>query len=193
VSKGNHASKVIFLTADAFGILPAVSKLSYEQAEYHFLSGFTAKLAGTERGVTTPQPAFSACYGAAFLMLHPTEYANVLSKKMDAAKSQVFLVNTGWNGKGDRISLTNTRLIIDAILNNELDNVPTQTVPIFNLEVPLNVNKVPSEILDPRNSWESNEKWDIKAKELAQLFINNFEKFCENAKGQKLLASGPQI
>ena len=193
VSKGNHASKVIFLTADAFGILPAVSKLSYEQAEYHFLSGFTAKLAGTERGVTTPQPAFSACYGAAFLMLHPTEYANVLSKKMDAAKSQVFLVNTGWNGKGDRISLTNTRLIIDAILNNELDNVPTQTVPIFNLEVPLNVNKVPSEILDPRNSWESNEKWNIKAKELAQLFINNFEKFCDNAKGQKLLVSGPQI
>ena len=193
VSKGNHASKVIFLTADAFGILPAVSKLSYEQAEYHFLSGFPAKLAGTERGVTTPQPAFSACYGAAFLMLHPTEYANVLSKKMDAAKSQVFLVNTGWNGKGDRISLTNTRLIIDAILNNELDNVPTQTVPIFNLEVPLNVNKVPSEILDPRNSWESNEKWNIKAKELAQLFINNFEKFCDNAKGQKLLVSGPQI
>jgi phosphoenolpyruvate carboxykinase (ATP) len=126
-------------------------------------------------------------------MLHPNEYANVLSKKMDAAKSQVFLVNTGWNGKGDRISLTNTRLIIDAILNNELDNVPTQTVPIFNLEVPLNVNKVPSEILDPRNSWESNEKWDIKAKELAQLFINNFEKFCDNAKGQKLLVSGPQI
>ena len=112
---------------------------------------------------------------------------------MDTAKSQVFLVNTGWNGKGDRISLTNTRLIIDAILNNELDNVPTQTVPIFNLEVPLNVNKVPSEILDPRNSWESYEKWDIRAKELAQLFINNFEKFCDNAKGQKLLVSGPQI
>jgi phosphoenolpyruvate carboxykinase (ATP) len=193
VSKGNHASKIIFLTADAFGILPAVSKLSYEQAEYHFLSGFTAKLAGTERGVTTPQPAFSACYGAAFLMLHPTEYAKVLSKRMEAAKSEVFLVNTGWNGKGERISLINTRLIIDAILSNELDNVKTQTVPIFNLEVPLNINKVPSEILDPRNSWESEGKWDAKAKELAKLFINNFDKFCDNEEGKKLLLAGPQI
>ena len=179
VSKGNHASKVIFLTADAFGILPAVSKLSYDQAEYHFLSGFTAKLAGTERGVTEPQPAFSACYGAAFLMLHPTEYSNVLSKRMKTANSKAFLVNTGWNGKGDRISLKNTRLIIDAILNDELDDVETQKIPIFNLDIPLNVKNVPSELLNPSNTWSSQKEWEIKAKELAQLFIKNFEKYIE--------------
>ena len=177
ISKGKHASKIIFLAADAFGILPAVSKLSYEQAEYHFLSGFTAKLAGTERGVTKPEPAFSACYGAAFLMLHPTEYSNVLSQRMKSVKSDVFLVNTGWNGEGKRISLKNTRLIIDAILNNELDDVLTQNIPIFNLAVPLKVNNVPSNLLDPRSTWSSNEDWSKKAKELAQLFINNFQKF----------------
>jgi phosphoenolpyruvate carboxykinase (ATP) len=193
ISKGEHASKIIFLTADAFGVLPAVSKLSYEQAEYHFLSGFTAKLAGTERGVTHPQPVFSACYGAAFLMLHPTEYGKVLSKRIKTAESKVFLVNTGWNGKGERISLTNTRFIIDAILNNELDNVETQTVPIFNLKVPLNVRNVPLEILDPINSWRSKADWEEKAKELAGLFINNFEKFCDNDEGIKLLSAGPQI
>ena len=193
ISKGQHASKIIFLTADAFGVLPAVSKLSYEQAEYHFLSGFTAKLAGTERGVTEPQPAFSACYGAAFLMLHPTKYSNVLSKKMKANNSEVFLVNTGWNGKGERISLKNTRLIIDSILNNELDEVDLQNIPIFNLKVPTKVKNIPSELLDPRSTWSSNEAWDKKANELAKLFINNFEKFCDNDHGKKLLASGPQI
>ena len=193
VSKGNHASKVIFLTADAFGILPAVSKLSFEQAEYHFLSGFTAKLAGTERGVTEPQPAFSACYGAAFLMLHPTQYSNVLSKRMKAANSKVFLVNTGWNGRGERISLKNTRLIIDAILNDELDNIETQKIPIFNLDVPVKINNVPSELLDPRNTWGSNKEWEVKAIQLAQLFKNNFEKFCDNDEGIRLLNSGPQI
>lgn len=193
VSKGNHASKVIFLTADAFGILPAVSKLSYDQAEYHFLSGFTAKLAGTERGITEPQPAFSACYGAAFLMLHPTEYSNVLSKRMKAVNAKAFLVNTGWNGKGERISLKNTRLIIDAILNDELDDVETQKIPIFNLDIPLNVRNVPSELLNPSNTWSSQKEWEIKAKELAQLFIKNFEKFCDNQEGINLLTSGPQI
>lgn len=193
VSKGNHASKVIFLTADAFGILPAVSKLSYNQAEYHFLSGFTAKLAGTERGVTEPQPAFSACYGAAFLMLHPTEYSNVLSKRMKAVNAKAFLVNTGWNGKGERISLKNTRLIIDAILNDELDDVETQKIPIFNLDIPLNVKNVPSKLLNPSNTWSSQKEWEIKAKELAQLFIKNFEKFCDNQEGINLLTSGPQI
>ena len=193
VSKGKHASKIIFLAADAFGILPAVSKLSYEQAEYHFLSGFTAKLAGTERGVTKPEPAFSACYGAAFLMLHPTEYSNVLSQRMKSVKSDVFLVNTGWNGEGERISLKNTRLIIDAILNNELDDVSTKNIPIFNLEVPLKVNNVPPKLLDPRSTWSSEEEWNKKAKELAQLFINNFQKFCDNEQGKSLLKAGPQL
>ena len=193
ISKGKHASKIIFLTADAYGVLPPVSRLSYEQAEYHFLSGFTAKLAGTERGVTEPQPAFSACYGAAFLMLHPTMYSNVLSKKMKAANSKVFLVNTGWNGKGERISLKNTRLIIDAILNDELDDVETENIPYFNLEVPVKVTNVPTELLDPRNTWTSPSLWDNKAKELAKLFINNFYKFCDNDHGKKLQKSGPAL
>ncbi len=193
ISKGDHASKIIFLTADAFGVLPPVSKLSYEQAEYHFLSGFTAKLAGTERGVTVPQPVFSACYGAAFLMLHPTKYSNVLSKKMKAANSKVFLVNTGWNGKGKRISLKNTRLIIDAILNDELDEVETQNIPFFNLQVPTNVKDIPSDILDPRLTWNSSHEWNEKAKELAKLFIHNFQKFCDNDHGKKLLMSGPKL
>ena len=193
ISKGKHASKIIFLTADAYGVLPPVSRLSYEQAEYHFLSGFTAKLAGTERGVTKPQPTFSACYGAAFLMLHPTVYSDVLSKKMKASNSKVFLVNTGWNGQGNRISLKNTRLIIDAILNNELDEVETQKIPFFNLEIPINVKNVPTELLDPRNTWDNSNLWDEKAKELAQLFISNFQKFCDNDHGKKLQEAGPKI
>ena len=193
ISKGEHASKIIFLTADAFGVLPPISKLSYEQAEYHFLSGFTAKLAGTERGVTEPQPAFSACYGAAFLMLHPTRYSNVLSKKMKESNSQVFLVNTGWNGKGDRISLKDTRLIIDAILNDELKDIETEIIPYFNLSIPKSINNVPSNLLDPRSSWKNSSEWENKAKELAQLFVNNFQKFCDNDHGRKLLAAGPQL
>ena len=193
VSKGKHASKIIFLAADAFGILPAVSKLSYEQAEYHFLSGFTAKLAGTERGVTKPQPAFSACYGAAFLMLHPTEYSNVLSQKIRKESSKVFLVNTGWNGQGKRMSLKNTRLIIDAILNGELDDVETQNIPIFNLQVPLKVNQISPELLDPRSTWNSFKEWEKNGRELAQLFINNFQKFCDNEQGKSLIKAGPQL
>ena len=193
ISKGEHASKIIFLTADAFGVLPPISKLSYEQAEYHFLSGFTAKLAGTERGVTEPQPAFSACYGAAFLMLHPTRYSNVLSKKMKQSNSQVFLVNTGWNGKGDRISLKDTRLIIDAILNDELKDIETEIIPYFNLSIPKNLKNISSNVIDPRKSWDSDTEWEIKAKELAQLFINNFQKFCDDDHGKRLLASGPQL
>ena len=193
ISKGKHASKVIFLTADAYGVLPPVSKLSYEQAEYHFLSGFTAKLAGTERGVNEPQPTFSACYGAAFLMLHPTMYSDVLSKKMRAANSNVFLVNTGWNGQGDRISLKNTRLIIDAILNSELDDIETKKIPFFNLDIPVNVKDVSQELLDPRNTWNSLDSWNLKARELAQLFISNFEKFCDNEHGRQLKQSGPQV
>jgi phosphoenolpyruvate carboxykinase (ATP) len=193
ISKGQHASKIIFLTADAFGVLPPVSKLSYDQAEYHFLSGFTAKLAGTERGVTEPQPAFSACYGAAFLMLHPTQYSNVLSKKMKESDSKVFLVNTGWNGKGDRISLKDTRLIIDAILNDELNDIETEIIPFFNLAIPKKLNNISPNVIDPRKSWNTNIEWEKEAKKLAQLFINNFQKFCDNDHGKNLLASGPQI
>ena len=193
VSKGTHASKIIFLAADAFGVLPPVSKLTYDQAEYHFLSGFTAKTAGTERGITEPQPTFSACYGAAFLMLHPTKYSNVLSKKMKVSKSKVFLVNTGWNGQGDRISLKDTRLIIDAILNDEIDDIDMNTIPYFNLSIPKSVKNIPSSMLDPRSTWKNNSEWEKKAKELAQLFVNNFQKFCDNDHGRKLLAAGPQL
>ena len=193
ISKGGHASKIIFLTADAFGVLPAISILTYDQAEYHFLSGFTAKTAGTERGITEPQPTFSACYGAAFLMLHPTKYSNVLSKKMKASNSKVFLVNTGWNGQGNRISLKDTRTIIDAILNDELEDVETNIIPYFNLAIPKKVRNISSELLDPRSTWKTNNEWETKARELAQLFINNFQKFCDNDHGKKLLASGPQI
>ena len=155
-----------------------MSILTYEQAEYHFLSGFTAKTAGTERGITEPQPTFSACYGAAFLMLHPTRYSSVLSKKMKSANAKVFLVNTGWNGKGERISLKNTRAIIDAILNNELNKVETHNIPIFNLAIPKSVNNVPSDLLDPRSTWNSLDNWNQKANDLAKLFIDNFKKFC---------------
>ena len=193
ISKGTHASKIIFLAADAFGVLPVVSKLTYDQAEYHFLSGFTAKTAGTERGITEPQPTFSACYGAAFLMLHPTKYSNVLSKKMKASHSKVFLVNTGWNGQGNRISLKDTRIIIDAILNNELNDFEASTIPYFNFAIPKKVKNISSDLLDPRSSWENNYEWESKAIELAKLFINNFQKFCDNDYGKKLLASGPQI
>ena len=193
ISKGGHANKVIFLTADAFGVLPAVSILSNEEAQYHFLSGFTAKLAGTERGVNKPTPTFSACFGAAFLTLHPTKYAEVLSKRMKMNNSKAYLVNTGWNGKGERISLKNTRSIIDNILNDKIDNVPTANIPIFNLEVPTELNDIDTEIFDPRKSWDSNIAWVNKATELAKLFIANFDQFCDSENGKNLVKFGPQV
>ena len=193
ISKGGHANKVIFLTADAFGVLPAVSILSNEEAQYHFLSGFTAKLAGTERGVDKPTPTFSACFGAAFLTLHPTKYAEVLSKRMKMNNSKAYLVNTGWNGRGERISLKNTRSIIDNILNDKIDNVPTTNIPIFNLEVPTQLNNIDSEIFDPRKSWDSNIAWENKATELAKLFIANFNQFCDSENGKNLVKFGPQV
>ena len=153
VSKAGHAKKVIFLTADAFGVLPPVSRLTPEQTQYHFLSGFTAKLAGTERGVTQPTPTFSACFGAAFLTLHPTQYSDVLVKRMQASGAQAYLVNTGWNGSGKRISLKDTRAIINAILAGELDEAETVTLPVFNLQVPTTLAQVDDAILDPRRSW----------------------------------------
>lgn len=193
VSKAGHASKVIFLTADAFGVMPPVSKLTHDQTQYHFLSGFTAKLAGTERGVTEPVPAFSACFGAAFLTLHPTQYGKELVKRMDAAGSSAYLVNTGWNGTGKRISIKDTRKIIDAILDGSIDHAPTKMIPYFNLEVPTELHDVDSGILDPRDTYGDASEWDKKAKDLSQRFIKNFEQFTDNEEGKALVASGPQL
>ncbi|AIX75614.1 MAG: phosphoenolpyruvate carboxykinase (ATP) [Mixta calida] len=193
VSKAGHAKKVIFLTADAFGVLPPVSRLSSDQTQYHFLSGFTAKLAGTERGVTAPTPTFSACFGAAFLTLHPTKYAEVLVKRMQAAGAEAWLVNTGWNGTGKRISLKDTRAIINAILSGELDGAETHTLPIFNLQFPLAVPGVDSHILDPRNTWEDPSQWESRALDLAHRFIANFEKYTDTPAGAALVSAGPHI
>ncbi len=193
VSKAGHAKKVIFLTADAFGVLPPVSRLTPEQTQYHFLSGFTAKLAGTERGVTAPTPTFSTCFGAAFLTLHPTQYAEVLVKRIQAAGAQAYLVNTGWNGSGKRIPLKDTRTIINAILAGELDDADTETLPVFNLQVPTALGQLDAATLDPRSSWESSEKWQEAARELAQRFITNFEKYTDNAAGAALVKASPVL
>ncbi|NOH46720.1 phosphoenolpyruvate carboxykinase (ATP) [Vibrio rotiferianus] len=193
VSKGGHANKVIFLSADAFGVLPPVSKLTPEQTKYHFLSGFTAKLAGTERGITEPTPTFSACFGAAFLTLHPTKYAEVLVKRMEAAGAEAYLVNTGWNGSGKRISIQDTRGIIDAILDGSIENAQTKHIPIFNLEVPTALPGVDPSILDPRDTYVDPLQWESKAKDLAERFINNFDKYTDNAEGKSLVTAGPQV
>ncbi|HCH02242.1 MAG TPA: phosphoenolpyruvate carboxykinase (ATP) [Vibrio sp.] len=193
VSKAGHAQKVIFLTADAFGVLPPVSKLTPEQTKYHFLSGFTAKLAGTERGITEPTPTFSAAFGAAFLTLHPTQYAEVLVKRMEAAGAEAYLVNTGWNGSGKRISIQDTRGIIDAILDGSIDHAPTKVIPTFNLEVPTELPNVDSQILDPRDTYVTTEQWQVKADELAQLFIKNFDQYTDNDEGKALVKAGPQL
>jgi phosphoenolpyruvate carboxykinase (ATP) len=193
VSKGGHANKVIFLSADAFGVLPPVSKLTPEQTKYHFLSGFTAKLAGTERGITEPTPAFSAAFGAAFLTLHPTKYAEVLVKRMEAAGTEAYLVNTGWNGSGERISIKDTRAIIDAILDGSIEKADTKVIPIFNLEVPVSLDEVSDGILDPRDTYVDPLQWDSKAKDLATRFINNFDKYTDTEEGAALVAAGPQL
>ena len=193
VSRAGHATRVIFLTADAFGVLPPVSKLTPEQAEYYFLSGFTAKLAGTERGITEPTPTFSACFGKAFLSLHPTRYAEVLNKKMVQSGSQAYLVNTGWDGSGTRISIKATRAIIDAILNGSIDSMETATLPIFNLSTPTSLPSVKAEILDPRNSYDDVSEWQAKAAKLASLFIDNFEQYTDTDSGKKLVSAGPSI
>lgn len=193
VSKAGHAKKVIFLTADAFGVMPPVSKLTPEQTQYHFLSGFTAKLAGTERGVTTPQPTFSACFGAAFLTLHPTKYGEELVKKMEQHNATAYLVNTGWNGTGKRISIQDTRGIINAILNGSIDKAPTKMIPVFNFEVPTALPGVDSKILDPRDTYADPEEWETKAHDLASRFIKNFEKYTDNAHGRSLVSAGPQL
>ncbi len=193
VSKAGHAGKVIFLTADAFGVLPPVAKLTPQQAEYYFLSGFTAKLAGTERGVTEPTPTFSACFGAAFLSLHPTQYAQVLNRRMQAANASAYLVNTGWNGSGQRISIRDTRAIIDAILSGELDESEMTQIPHFNLGIPSALSNVNSDILDPRNTYEAASQWDAKAQKLAQMFVDNFAQFTDTESGQALVLAGPTV
>ncbi|HEI8463542.1 TPA: phosphoenolpyruvate carboxykinase (ATP) [Morganella morganii] len=193
VSKAGHANNVIFLTADAYGVLPPVAELTPEQMQYHFLSGFTAKLAGTERGVTEPTPTFSACFGAAFLTLHPTQYADVLVKRMKAAGAKAYLVNTGWNGTGKRISIKNTRAIIDAILSGDIDKAAKHTLPVFNLAIPHELPGVDSHILDPRNTYDNVAQWQEKAEDLAGRFINNFDKYTDTPAGQALISAGPSL
>ena len=192
-SSAGHANKVIFLTADAFGVMPPVAKLTKAQTKYHFLSGFTAKLAGTERGITSPQPTFSACFGAAFLSLHPTKYGKELVKKMEAHGVEAYLVNTGWNGTGKRISIHDTRAIIDRILDGSIEKAKTKNLPIFNLEIPLELEGVDTNILDPRDTYSDVEEWNKKAVELAGLFKENFEKYTDNEEGKALIAAGPQL
>ncbi|MEH6627362.1 MAG: phosphoenolpyruvate carboxykinase (ATP) [Motiliproteus sp.] len=193
VSKAGHANKVIFLTADAFGVLPPVSKLTPEQTRYYFLSGFTAKLAGTERGITEPTPTFSSCFGAAFLSLHPTQYAEVLTQRMQASGAEAYLVNTGWNGTGKRISIKATRAIIDAILDGTIDQSEFSSLPYFDLAVPQDVPGVDSNILNPQDTYQDASQWDDKARDLASQFITNFNRFTDTAEGEALVAAGPQL
>ena len=193
VSKAPAAKKVIFLSADAFGVLPPVSILTPEQTKYYFLSGFTAKLAGTERGITEPTPTFSACFGAAFLSLHPTKYGEELVKRMQASGATAYLVNTGWNGTGKRISIKDTRGIIDAILDGSIDTAPTKQIPYFDFKVPTALPGVDPAILDPRDTYASAEEWNVKAEDLAGRFIKNFSKFTTNEEGKSLVAAGPQL
>jgi len=197
VSRAGHAKKVIFLTADAFGVLPPVSRLSEDQTRYYFLSGYTAKVAGTERGVVEPIPSFSACFGAAFLMLDPIIYANELTKKMISHNAEAWLVNTGWMGGpygiGTRIELSSTRHIINSILDGSINNSEFVTLPVFNLNIPASVNRIDDSILDPAKAWESSTKWRVAATDLALKFIGNFSKFVSNPETAKLVNSGPRF
>jgi len=193
ISHAPAAKQVIFLSADAFGVLPPVSILDKEQTQYYFLSGFTAKLAGTERGITEPTPTFSACFGQAFLELHPTKYAEELVKHMEKSGAKAYLVNTGWNGTGKRISIRDTRGIIDAILNGSIDKAPTKTIPYFNFVVPTQLEGVDTNILDPRDTYKDAAEWDVKAKDLAGRFTKNFTKYEGNDAGKALVAAGPKL
>ena len=193
VSSAPAAKNVIFLSADAFGVLPPVSILTPEQTQYYFLSGFTAKLAGTERGITEPTPTFSACFGQAFLELHPTKYAEELVKKMKASGAKAYLVNTGWNGTGKRISIKDTRGIIDAILSGAINEAPTKKIPYFDFEVPTALPGVDPAILDPRDTYADAAQWEEKAKDLAGRFVKNFAKYEGNEHGKALVSAGPQL
>ncbi len=193
VSKAPAAKKVIFLSADAFGVLPPVSILTPEQTKYYFLSGFTAKLAGTERGITEPTPTFSACFGAAFLSLHPTKYGEELVKRMQQSGATAYLVNTGWNGTGKRISIRDTRGIIDAILDGSIDKAPTKMIPTFDFKVPTELPGVDAHILDPRDTYTEAGEWEKRAEDLAGRFVKNFAKFTGNEEGKSLVAAGPKL
>ncbi len=193
ISSAPPAKNVIFLSADAFGVLPPVSVLTPEQTKYYFLSGFTAKLAGTERGITEPTPTFSACFGQAFLELHPTKYGDELVRKMEKSGAKAYLVNTGWNGTGKRISIKDTRGIIDAILSGAINEADTKQIPIFNLAVPTALPGVDTNILDPRDTYADKAEWEKKAKDLAQRFVKNFVKYEGNEAGKALVAAGPQL
>ncbi|MBR6699743.1 MAG: phosphoenolpyruvate carboxykinase (ATP) [Bacteroidaceae bacterium] len=192
-SSAPAAKNVIFLSADAFGVLPPVSILTPEQCQYYFLSGFTAKLAGTERGITEPTPTFSACFGQAFLELHPTKYAEELVKKMNVSGAKAYLVNTGWNGTGKRISIPDTRGIIDAILDGSILKAETKKIPLFDFEVPTALPNVNPAILDPRDTYATAAEWEEKAKDLAARFIKNFAKYTTNEAGKAFVAAGPQL
>lgn len=192
-SKAGHASKIVYLSADAFGVLPPVSVLDEDQAQYHFLCGYTSKLAGTERGITEPEPSFSPAFGEAFLTLHPTMYSKTLIGKMKEHGAKAYLVNTGWNGTGKRISLKDTRAIIDAIIDGSIEDAPKTRIPIMNLEVPTELPNVSEGILDPRDTYNDVSEWEEKAKDLAAKYIKNFEQYCNTDEGKKLIVSGPQL
>jgi len=192
-SKAGHAKKIVYLSADAFGVLPPVSVLDEDQAQYHFLCGYTSKLAGTERGIIEPEPSFSPAFGEAFLTLHPTMYSKTLIGKMKEHGAKAYLVNTGWNGTGKRISLKDTRAIIDAIIDGSIENAPKTRIPIMNLEVPTSLPNVSEGILDPRDTYSNVEEWEEKAKDLAAKYIKNFEQYCNSEEAKKLVASGPQL
>jgi phosphoenolpyruvate carboxykinase (ATP) len=192
-SKAGHASKIIYLSADAFGVLPPVSILDEKSAQYHFLCGYTSKLAGTERGITEPVPSFSPAFGEAFLTLHPTIYAKVLADKMKKHNAKAYLVNTGWNGTGKRISIKDTRAIIDAILDGSIEKAQTTNIPILNLVAPVKLNNVSEGILDPRDTYQNKSEWEAKAKSLSEKYIKNFEQYTDTAEGKALISSGPQL
>jgi phosphoenolpyruvate carboxykinase (ATP) len=192
-SKAGHANKIIYLSADAFGVLPPVSILDDDQAQYHFLCGYTSKLAGTERGITEPQPSFSPAFGEAFLTLHPTMYSKTLIGKMKEHGAKAYLVNTGWNGTGKRISLKNTRAIIDAIINSDIDKAPTNEIPFLNLTFPTVLPNVSEGILDPRDTYKDKADWERKAKDLAARYIKNFEQYTDTEEGKRLINAGPKV
>ena len=192
-SKAGHAKKIVYLSADAFGVLPPVSILNEDQAQYHFLCGYTSKLAGTERGITSPEPSFSPAFGEAFLTLHPTMYSKTLIGKMKEHGAKAYLVNTGWNGTGKRISLKDTRAIIDAIIDGSIESAPKTVVPIMNLEIPTALPNVTEGILDPRNTYADVSEWEAKARDLGARYIKNFEQYCDTEEGKRLVAAGPQL
>lgn len=192
-SKAGHAKKIVYLSADAFGVLPPVSILDEDQAQYHFLCGYTSKLAGTERGITAPEPSFSPAFGEAFLTLHPTMYSKTLIGKMKEHGAKAYLVNTGWNGTGKRISLKDTRAIIDAIIDGSIEDAPKTRIPIMNLEIPTELPNVSEGILDPRQTYNEVAEWEEKAKDLAAKYIKNFDQYCNTEEGKRLVSSGPQL